>query len=540
MYLTFISAMFLTMAMIPPLMRCAARLKIVDVPDQRKIHAGAIPRIGGIAIVVGALLSIMLWIPHSRVIDAFILGSLVIFLFGVLDDRWELDYKIKFGGQLIAIVIIVFYGDVRIMYLPGSGLEPVPMFVSIPLTVFVLLGVINAINLTDGLDGLAGGSTLLSLGLMGIIAYQIDELVVISLTIAVIGSVLGFLRYNTHPARVFMGDSGSQFLGFAAGILAILLTQDENASISCALPLLFLGLPILDTLMVMGQRIMEGRSPFKPDRNHIHHQLLTLGLDHYEAVFLIYAVQACLVTLAYYLRHQSDALILLIYGGFCALVLLFFYVARRRRWSFQAGTTTSRGRDVFKSVLRFRDSGKLARLAYLIAVIVLPIYLFGGALSIQGLTPDMMYMILGVACLLVLFLFTQKNRPVNWLERAGIYVTAAVVVYLSLLEPQAWFSTAMWVLAAILAATVIAAFFFSREITFAVTPLDFLIVFMVLSVPNLPGLEFDQQFVSRMLLQLIVVFYGTELVLAHTKSNVKLLRAVPVALLVVILVKTVG
>jgi UDP-GlcNAc:undecaprenyl-phosphate GlcNAc-1-phosphate transferase len=115
-----------------------------------------------------------------------------------------------------------------------------------------------------------------------------------------------------------------------------------------------------------------------------------------------------------------------------------------------------------------------------------------------------------------------------------------VGVYLSLLEPQAWFSTAMWVLAAILAATVIAAFFFSREITFAVTPLDFLIVFMVLSVPNLPGLEFDQQFVSRMLLQLIVVFYGTELVLAHTKSNVKLLRAVPVALLVVILVKTVG
>ena len=158
----------------------------------------------------------------------------------------------------------------------------------------MLVGITNAINLSDGLDGLAGGVTFLSLAAIAVLTYiAVDAGFMLLATMSIMGSILGFLRFNTFPARIFMGDGGSQFLGFSAGVLAILLTQSSNTALSPALPLLILGLPILDTLMVMGERIYEGRSPFVADRKHIHHRLLALGFHHYEAVVTIYALLRC-------------------------------------------------------------------------------------------------------------------------------------------------------------------------------------------------------------------------------------------------------
>ena len=209
-----------------------------------------------------------------------------------------------------ATVTVQVYGGVVIRFVPLWGLEPLPDYVAIPFTAFALIGITNAVNLADGLDGLAGGITLLSLGIIGILAYPTGDANVPLAAIAVIGSIVGFLRFNTYPARIFMGDGGSQFLGFSAGVLVVMLTQTSNSALSPALPLLILGLPIVDTGIVMAQRIREGRSPFSPDKNHIHHRLLALGLHHYEAVFVIYALQTLLVATAYFVRYESDWLIL--------------------------------------------------------------------------------------------------------------------------------------------------------------------------------------------------------------------------------------
>ena len=207
----------------------------------------------------------------------FLCGIAVILLFGVWDDIRGLDYRLKFLGQITAVLIVVLYGGVVIRFVPLSGLEPLPDYVAIPFTVFALIGITNAVNLADGLDGLAGGITLLSLGMIGILAYPTGDTNVPLAAIAVIGSIVGFLRFNTYPARIFMGDGGSQFLGFSAGVLVVMLTQESNTALSPALTLMILGLPILDTGMVMAQRLHEGRSPFLPDKNHIHHKLLALG-----------------------------------------------------------------------------------------------------------------------------------------------------------------------------------------------------------------------------------------------------------------------
>src|SRR5262249_48311281 len=168
------------------------------------------------------------------------------------------------------------------------------------------------------------GLSLLSFGGMAFLAYLSGDAIVMSMMVPVLGGLLGFLRFNTYPARIFMGDAGSQFLGFYLGVCAIVLMDPTRGPYSPALLCFILGLPILDTLGVMVQRVAERRSPFVADKNHVHHKLLAVGLSHREAVVSIYAIQAALITLAYVLRWQSDVIILLVYGAFaCAILSLF-------------------------------------------------------------------------------------------------------------------------------------------------------------------------------------------------------------------------
>ena len=269
--------MFITMVLIPPLMKSAERFSFIDPPGERKIHDIPIPRIGGIAMVVGAITPVLMWVERPPVVLAFLIGIGVILVFGVWDDRKALDFRMKFFGQFLAISIVIFYGGIEIRYLPFHSIDPVPTYVSIPFTYFALFGVTNAINLADGLDGLAGGTMLLSMAAIGLVAYLAGDSLLLIFCLAVMGSIIGFLRYNTYPAQVFMGDSGSQFLGFAVGVLVIILTQDSNPALSPSMTLLILGLPIIDTFIVMGQRVLDGNSLFKPDNNHIHHELLAVG-----------------------------------------------------------------------------------------------------------------------------------------------------------------------------------------------------------------------------------------------------------------------
>jgi len=521
LFFSFLIAMFITMALIPPLIKSAARLQFVDIPDARKVHVQAVPRIGGVAIVVGAMLPILLWLPLHREVTGFLVGATIIFIFGVWDDRKELNYRLKFMGQFLAILAVVGLGGVTIKFIPFAGLDPVSSYIAIPLTVISLLGITNAINLSDGLDGLAGGASLLSFGIIALLGYMVSDTQVVMIALAVIGSILGFLRFNTYPAQVFMGDTGSQFLGFSVGVLVILLTQNVNTALSPALPLLILGLPILDTIMVMVQRLLEGNSPFSADQKHIHHKLLALHFDHYEVVFIIYFIQSILVLGAFYFRYQSDAIIVGSYIVFCASVLMFFQWSEKYGWQARSEDKPRMSAHVVGKIRGLRDEGRFSRWAFLFSAGTIPLYLLYGVLSCDEITTDISLLAAGLLCVWLLVSFIRRNQSINWFERIGIYITSSIIVYL--IESSGLSHTVSEVYLnlyfILLGLAVVVGFRFSREKIFVVTTLDFLVIFAVFTVPSLPGLSLSESLWSSVVIRMIVLFYAVEFVLTHINKN---------------------
>ena len=271
-FFSFVLTLFVTLVTIPVLMRIAGWLRLVDIPDARKVHAVAIPRCGGIAIALGTAVPVLMWVPLDRATTSYLVAARIIVGFGVWDDVKPLHYGWKLLGQALAVGVVMA-GGVVIEHVPFFGLDPAPIWVSYPLTALFLLGVTNAVNLFDGLDGLAGGCVLLTLSALAALAYLGQGFPVTLIVVAIAGSIFGFLRYNTHPASVFMGDAGSQFLGFTTAVLMILLIERCDHALIPGLALLLLGLPRLDTCTVTVQRLWAGRSPFSADRNHLHHKL---------------------------------------------------------------------------------------------------------------------------------------------------------------------------------------------------------------------------------------------------------------------------
>lgn len=304
---------------------------------------------------------------------SILLGGLIILSFGVWDDRVDLSPRVKLLGQFLAALVIVFVGGIRFESLPIFVTDKLPLWIGAPLTVLFLMAVSNAVNLTDGLDGLAGGLSFLTLSGIAYLAYLAGDLTVLSLTVPFLGGVLGFLRYNTYPARIFMGDGGSQLLGLIMGVLAILLTDSSRGPFSPVLALFLLGLPFLDTLGVAGQRLAEGQSPFVGDRKHVHHKLMRVGLSHYEAVTAIYALQVGMVGLAYLLRWQSDLLIGLLYLVIAGSVLGGFIAAGRGLLPIPA---TQEGKFLSNvTFTRFMSSSWLADIPIRFLAVMVPLFL---------------------------------------------------------------------------------------------------------------------------------------------------------------------
>src|SRR5262245_52844729 len=323
LFFSFLGSLVICMALIPPLMASAGRLHILDVPRGRRMHPGSVAKVGGIALAIGTFIGVLMWEPKDEVALASLLGGFTILLFGVWDDRSGLSYGAKFAGQALAVLIVMALGGVQITSLPLMP-EGFGLWVSLPLTFLVLVAVTNAVNLADGLDGLAGGMSLISFAGMAYLAFQTDDALLMLMIVSVLGGLLGFLRFNTHPAKIFMGDAGSQFLGFYMGVTGLVLIHPSHGPYSPLLVLFIWGLPLLDMLGVMVQRWREGRSPFVGDRNHLHHKLLGMGCSHRKAVTLIYAGQAAMVALGYASRWQADWVLATIYLVIASGVLLLF------------------------------------------------------------------------------------------------------------------------------------------------------------------------------------------------------------------------
>jgi len=518
----FIIALVATMILIPPIMKWADKIGAIDIPDARKVHTRAIPRVGGIAMVIGSVLAIALLADFNAQLISILIGFIIIWAFGLWDDKCDLNYKIKFLGQLLAVVVVVVWGDVVVHTFPFIDSD-LPVYFSIPLTIFALVGITNAINLSDGLDGLAGGTSLITISIIALLAFDANGEMIVFISMAIAGSILGFLRHNTYPARLFMGDTGSQFLGFSLGVLVIVLTQSVNSAMSPLIPLFILGLPILDTMAVMGQRIYERRSPFSPDKNHIHHKLLDIGFDHYEAVFIIYLVQSALIAVAYFMMYESDTLLLVIYVVVSASVLGIFSVARITSWSFHKGEGVKT--SILRRIVRvLREKGLLTTIPTKILMLAVP-SLYVIAFTFAEEVKHDMVILAGFLIFIMLMVFSLKLKPADMLEKVVVYVVSVMAVYLM---PINNVSTDIYNMVNIIYVMVAIAFMlrvrFSYEKTFQITPLDYLVIILVIIVPNLPEAHLEDSGIGEMAVKLVVLFYASETIMGLKARSWDLLR----------------
>jgi len=283
----------------PLIKRLALRIKAVDKPDPRKIHNRTMPRLGGLAICLGLWAAMLLTQDLSREIIGILLGGLVIVALGIVDDIKGVSPRFKLAGQVLAAVVAMAFG-VRVEFLtnPIEGVISLEVlgfgFLSYLLTVFWIIGVTNAINLIDGLDGLAAGVSAIAAVTLGIVAYLEGQVAAAVMSFILAASSAGFLRYNFHPAQLFMGDTGSLFLGFNLASIAIIGLTKGATVVSVLLPIVILGIPIADTFFAIIRRYSNGKPIFGADKDHIHHRLLALGLSHRNTVLVIYGVSVIL------------------------------------------------------------------------------------------------------------------------------------------------------------------------------------------------------------------------------------------------------
>ena len=328
MICAFVISFGFSFAATPLVTRLAYRIGALDIPkDGRRMHKKPIPRIGGLAIVFGFLVAVLAFsMSYNRQMVATLIGAAVVVVMGVIDDCKDLNAKLKFVIQILAALIVVLGGGIRINvftnpnFLANSPYVVLPEWLSVAVSVLWIVFITNAVNFIDGLDGLAAGvSAIMSVSWV-FISIRVGEYSIALFGIALMGACFGFLPFNFNPAKIFMGDTGSTFLGFMLATLSIQGVFKSYAVISFAVPLLILGLPLFDASFAMIRRILTGKSPMTADRGHLHHRLIDMGFSQKQTVFILYAISGVLGITAVLLAESGTlrALILLM----CVLILL--------------------------------------------------------------------------------------------------------------------------------------------------------------------------------------------------------------------------
>lgn len=321
----------ITFLAVPAIMRVAREKKLYDLPDARKLHTRPIASLGGVGIFIGVFMTALLTISSKNNFEFqyFFASALVIFFLGLKDDILILSARKKFLGQLAAAAILVHLANIKIDSMHGFlGIGQLPDVAGILLSYTTIIVVVNAYNLIDGVDGLAGSLGVLTTGIFGLYFFMADMPLYSLLAFSMTGSLLAFLIFNFQPAKIFMGDSGSLLLGLFNAILVIKFikvadsidgTFPINSSVAIGFSILIV--PLLDTLRVFSIRIARGRSPFSPDRNHIHHLLLDRGLNHRNVAFSCLGLNLSFITMAYYGRDLGSTVLLsLMIGIFFAII----------------------------------------------------------------------------------------------------------------------------------------------------------------------------------------------------------------------------
>ena len=334
----YMSAFFIavgaSLVLTPAVIYLATKTGAMDAPDARKVHKKPIPRIGGIGIYAAFMIAVVA-IMNSGVFRGemgfdtagLLLGGTLIVLLGIVDDYKNLPAKVKLLGQILAALVTVVAFDVRIDFVTDPFGDYLYLeYFAVPATVFWIVGLTNTVNLIDGLDGLAAGVSVIACVTIFLVALEGNIMPVAVLTAALGGAAFGFLYYNFNPARIFMGDSGSMFLGFMLAGISVIGAVKCAATIALVVPILALGLPIMDTTFAIVRRYRGGVPIFKPDRGHLHHRLLDLGFTQRQAVLLMYIISALLGLSAVTLTEVSPQTAIIIVA--CVLAAVFYGAKR--------------------------------------------------------------------------------------------------------------------------------------------------------------------------------------------------------------------
>ncbi len=291
-YLALVICFFAAIIFTPLVKKLAFKIGATDKPNQRKVHVKIMPRLGGLAIFLSFIIGILIIHPEGEYHLPIVIGSIIIILTGILDDVKEISPKLKLAGQIAAAAVVVIYGGLKVEFinLPFGGIIDFG-YLSIPLTMIWIIGITNAINLIDGLDGLAGGVSSIALLTIAGMSVVMNNGYVTIMALIVAASTIGFLFYNFHPAKIFMGDTGALFLGYIIGVLS-LLGYKNVTFISLIIPIIILGVPISDTFFAIIRRLVNRQPLSAPDKSHLHHCLLRSGFSHRQTVLLIYAMAA--------------------------------------------------------------------------------------------------------------------------------------------------------------------------------------------------------------------------------------------------------
>jgi len=329
MALAFLVAFGFTFAAVPLAKYVAGKIGAIDVPrDARRMHKKATPRLGGIAVFFGFLVSLLCFCEITKDLIVILIGAIIIVGLGIIDDSRGLSAKVKFCVQILVALFVVFVGGVRIEVFTNPNLFSdltvlqLSDWISIPFTVIWIVAITNAVNLIDGLDGLAAGISSIAAVSLVFVAILVGEEKIALIALIIAGACFGFLPFNFNPATIFLGDTGSTFLGYMLAVLSVQGGFKSYAVISFAVPFLILGLPIFDTAFAILRRLFTGKGIMTPDRGHIHHKLVDMGFSQKQTVFILYAISGVLGLTAGVLAESGAmrALVLLIGVLIVALV----------------------------------------------------------------------------------------------------------------------------------------------------------------------------------------------------------------------------
>lgn len=324
-------AFIISFASTPIVKAFAQKVGAMDIPgEERRVHDHPIPRMGGLAIFLGFILSVLLFADINRQMQGILLGCVIIVATGAIDDIISLNAWVKLFMQILAAVVAVLHGvEINVLANPAIWSSKEYLILgglSIPITILWIVGITNSVNLIDGLDGLAVGVSTISSLTMLIIALVVSDSSVAIVLAALVGACVGFMPYNLNPAKIFMGDTGALLLGYVLATMSILGLFKFYAVVSFAVPLLAVAVPLFDTVFAFCRRLIKGQSPFHADRGHFHHRLIDMGLNQKQAVAVLYSISGILGLAAVLITTSGEIKALILILGFCFCAFLWAFV----------------------------------------------------------------------------------------------------------------------------------------------------------------------------------------------------------------------